>query len=94
MLALDDQVLHLALLYDLEVRVSLEGEATTLEQIEELLLVNKPPIDEVVLLVCLAVVRLPHSQIIRLDRYLSILVVQYDLDDIRLRILSQLGRSF
>ena len=72
MLALDDQVLHLALLYDLKVRVSLERESTTLEQIEELLLVNEPPIDEIVLLVCLAVVRLPHGQIICLYWYLSI----------------------
>ena len=72
MLALDDQVLHLALLYDLKVRVSLERESTTLEQIEELLLVNEPLIDEIVLLVCLAVVRLPHGQIIRLYWYLSI----------------------
>ena len=72
---LNNQVLHLALLNDLEVRVSLEGEATTLEQIEELLLANELPVDEVVLLVCLAVVGLPHCQIIRFHRYASICVV-------------------
>jgi len=66
-LAALDHLLDLALLDDLELRLCLEAEAATFEEVEELLLSDSLAIEKVVLSVGLSVIALADSKSIRLN---------------------------
>ena len=79
--------MNLALLDDLELRVGLEGKASALKQVKQLLLANVLPIDVKVLFVGLALVLLAHHEIVRLDWDPPLRIVQCDLYSVKMRVL-------
>lgn len=70
-LTLSHELLHLALLDNLELGVAAQGKPATFEQVEQFFLPDWLPIDAVVLLVGLAVVALSHDEVVSFDWDLS-----------------------
>lgn len=72
----------MALLDNLELGVASQGKAATFKDIEELLLLHGPAIDEDFLLVSLGVICLAHDQVVSFEWDLAGQVVQSHFDEV------------